>query len=68
MVEFVVEQQLRMRDVLAKLTSREEGQDMIEYALLAALIAIAAIAVIILVGPELKNLFQDVVNGLQKTS
>ena len=68
MVEFVVEQQLRMRDVLAKLTSREEGQDMIEYALLAALIAIAAIAVIILVGPELKNLFQDVVNGLKKTS
>src|SRR5438067_2183195 len=42
----------------------EEGQDMIEYALLAALISIVAIAIIILVGPYLKNLFQDVVNGL----
>jgi Flp pilus assembly pilin Flp len=37
---------------------------MIEYALLAALISIVAIAIIILVGPYLKDLFQDVVNGL----
>jgi pilus assembly protein Flp/PilA len=42
----------------------EDGQDMIEYALLAALISIAAIAIVILVGPYLKDLFQDVVNGL----
>ena len=60
--------QMWLRDAIALVTRDEEGQDMIEYALLAALIAIAAIAVIILVGPELKNLFQDVVNGLQKTS
>jgi pilus assembly protein Flp/PilA len=53
-----------LRYRLVALVDRDEGQDMIEYALLAALIAIAAIAVIILVGPELKNLFQDVVNGL----
>ena len=37
---------------------------MIEYALLAALISIVAIAVIVLIGPYLKNLFQDVVNAL----
>lgn len=41
----------------------DEGQDMIEYALLAALISIAAIAIIVLVGPSLQNMFQDVVNG-----
>jgi Flp pilus assembly pilin Flp len=44
--------------------NREDGQDMIEYALLAALISIVAIAVIILIGPYLQNLFQDVVNAL----
>jgi pilus assembly protein Flp/PilA len=50
--------------MISSLTSREEGQDMIEYALLAALISIVAIAIIILIGPYLKDLFQDVVNGL----
>jgi pilus assembly protein Flp/PilA len=56
--------EMRLRDWLKRLTEREEGQDMIEYALLAALISIVAIAVIILIGPYLKNLFQDVVNAL----
>ena len=68
MLELMVAQQVKVRSMIENLFNREEGQDMIEYALLAALIAIAAIAVIILVGPELKNLFQDVVNGLKKTS
>ena len=56
--------QLKLRDTLTALTQPEEGQDMIEYALLAALISIVAIAIIVLVGPYLKDLFQDVVNGL----
>ncbi len=60
----MVAQEISLREKIARLAEREEGQDMIEYALLAALIAIAAIAVIILVGPYLKNIFQDVVNGL----
>jgi Flp pilus assembly pilin Flp len=46
---------------------KEEGQDMIEYALLAALISIVAIAVILLIGPYLVDLFQDVVNALGTT-
>jgi pilus assembly protein Flp/PilA len=61
---FLVEQQNKIRELIASLTSREEGQDMVEYALLAALISIVAIAIIILIGPYLKDLFQDVVNGL----
>jgi pilus assembly protein Flp/PilA len=56
--------QTKIQQMISSLTSREEGQDMIEYALLAALISIVAIAIIILVGPYLKDLFQDVVNGL----
>jgi pilus assembly protein Flp/PilA len=61
---FLVEQELKVRALLQSLVTREEGQDMVEYALLAALISIVAIAIILLVGPYLKNLFQDVVNGL----
>lgn len=67
LIEFAVAQQMKLKEILDSLTARlerEEGQDMIEYALLAALISIVAIAVIILVGPYLRNLFQDVVNAL----
>jgi pilus assembly protein Flp/PilA len=65
--EFVIAQQNKLRDLIETLTSREEGQDMVEYALLAALISIVAIAIIILLGPYLKDLFQDVVNALGTT-
>ncbi len=68
MLEFAVEQELKVRELVANLVEKEEGQDMVEYALLAALIAISAIAIIILVGPEIKKLFQDVINGLKSTS
>lgn len=61
---FLVVQQTRLQALIARLNEREEGQDMVEYALLAALISIVAIAIIILIGPYLKDLFQDVVNGL----
>ena len=70
MIEFAVAQQMKLQDMLQTLVARlerEEGQDMIEYALLAALISIVAIAIILLVGPYLKNLFQDVVNALGTT-
>ena len=67
MVAFALAQQLRLQETLARLLNREEGQDMIEYALLAALISIVAIAIIVLIGPYLKDLFQDVVNGLAHT-
>ena len=64
MTHFVIEQQNKLRDMISALQNREEGQDMVEYALLAALISIVAIAIIILLGPYLKDLFQDVVNSL----
>ncbi len=70
MTDIAVTWTLKLRDILDSLSARlerEEGQDMIEYALLAALISIVAIAVILLVGPYLKNLFQDVVSALGTT-
>ena len=64
MAHLAITVQSKLQQMINSLTSQEEGQDMIEYALLAALISIVAIAIIILVGPYLKDLFQDVVNGL----
>jgi Flp pilus assembly pilin Flp len=62
--EFIVAQQTRLQEMIDSLRTREEGQDMIEYALLAALISIVAIVIILLIGPYLRDLFQDVVNAL----
>jgi pilus assembly protein Flp/PilA len=66
-IGFAVAQQTKLKELVFHLFNREEGQDMIEYALLAALISIVAIAIILLVGPYLDNLFKDVVNALGTT-
>ena len=64
MTELYTNAQITIANLVERLTNREEGQDMIEYALLAALISIVAIAVILLIGPQLNTVFQRVVNGL----
>jgi pilus assembly protein Flp/PilA len=64
MTELMTTAQLKLRELVERLTNKEEGQDMVEYALLAALISIVAIAIIVLIGPYLQDLFQDIVNGL----
>ena len=64
MTQFLVTQENKLRELIARLTDREEGQDMVEYALLAALISIVAIAIIILLGPYIQNLFRDVINAV----
>lgn len=43
---------------------REEGQDLIEYALLAALIAVGAVTILGTVNGEINGVFQDVVDAL----
>ena len=65
-----------MTDVFARLfkavstfaenhTERDErGATMVEYAILVATISIAAIAIILLIGPQLIVIFQAVVNAL----
>jgi len=42
----------------------EDGQGLIEYVLIAALISIAAIAVIVLIGPQITSRFQEVNDAL----
>lgn len=46
---------------------REEGQGLVEYALILVLVAIVVIAILILIGPQIANVFSQVTNGLQST-
>lgn len=42
----------------------EEGQGLVEYALIIALVVIVVIAVLALLGPAISNIFQNIVNKL----
>ena len=46
---------------------REEGQGLVEYALILVLVAIVVIAILMLVGPQVANIFSQLTNGLQST-
>jgi pilus assembly protein Flp/PilA len=46
---------------------REEGQGLVEYALILVLVAIVVIAILMLVGPQVANIFSKVTSGLQTT-
>lgn len=44
--------------------NQEEGQGMVEYALIIALVAIIAIAGLVLLGPVVRDLFTDIAGEL----
>jgi pilus assembly protein Flp/PilA len=46
----------------------EEGATMVEYGLLVACISIAAIAALLLIGPQLVIIFQTVLNALTQAN
>jgi pilus assembly protein Flp/PilA len=46
---------------------REKGQGLVEYALILVLVAIVVIAILLLVGPQIANIFSKVTNGLGAT-
>ena len=43
---------------------REEGQGLVEYALILVLVAIVVIAVLLLLGPIVGNVFSEIISGL----
>lgn len=45
--------------------TREEGQGLVEYALILVLVAIVVIAILTLLGPQIGNIFSQIVNALQ---
>jgi len=56
-----------IRSYYQSLKNKEEGVTMIEYGLLAALIAVALIVTIVLVKDALEGTFSDVATGLNNT-
>ena len=44
--------------------SREDGQGLVEYALILVLVAIIVIAVLILLGPQIGNVFSRIIDAL----
>ncbi len=46
---------------------REKGQGLVEYALILVLVAIVVIAILMLLGPQIANVFSKVTNGLATT-
>jgi pilus assembly protein Flp/PilA len=46
---------------------REEGQGLVEYALILVLVAIVVIAILALLGPQIANIFSQVTSGLGGT-
>ena len=43
---------------------REKGQGLVEYALILVLVAIVVIAVLLLLGPAIGNVFSQIVNAI----
>jgi pilus assembly protein Flp/PilA len=46
--------------VLVRMFSRTRGQGMLEYALIIALVAVVVIASLVLLGPQINNIFNSV--------
>lgn len=46
----------------------EEGQAMVEYGLIIALIAIVVIGALIILGPKIADLFNDAADNLESTN
>ena len=61
---------IRMQELAARakahLTDREEGQGMVEYALILVLIAVVVIIILSVVGKQVNNVFSNVSNGLNQ--
>lgn len=49
------------------LYSREEkGQGLTEYAIILALVAVVVVAILVVLGPQVANLYSRVTNGLER--
>jgi pilus assembly protein Flp/PilA len=58
---------IRLREFMArKVHKDEEGQGMVEYALILVLIAIVVIVILQVVGKQVNNVFSNISNGLSQ--
>jgi pilus assembly protein Flp/PilA len=52
-------------DYLKAIVSNKKGQGMVEYGLIISLIAVAVIAALVILGPKIANLFNNVSNSIK---
>lgn len=57
-----------MRYLIKWFKEEESGQSMVEYGLLIALIAVVVIAALLVLGPTIGNMFNNVSNNLTATT
>jgi pilus assembly protein Flp/PilA len=53
-----------MKNIMISLVRDEQGQDLIEYALLAGLIAVICVGAVTLAGQKVSSLFSKVANSI----
>jgi pilus assembly protein Flp/PilA len=51
-----------------RITSEDDGATAVEYGLLVGLIAVAIVATLLLLGPQLKTVFTNVTSGLTQAN
>ena len=49
---------------MLQLRNRQKGQGLVEYALIIALVAIVVIAILVLMGPQIGDIFSNITHGL----
>lgn len=61
---------LRLQELAARarerVVNREDGQGMVEYALILVLIAVVVIVILSVVGKQVNNVFSNISNGLNQ--
>ena len=60
----IFEENLEMKQLMTNLLKDESGQDLIEYALIAALIALVAITALTSVGTKVSSVLTDIATSL----
>ena len=59
---------LNVRTKIAQAIARQEGQGLVEYALIIVLVAIAVIIAVMALGTQLQTVFKTIVNNLGTAS
>ncbi|GAB2528211.1 Flp family type IVb pilin [Paramicrobacterium agarici] len=65
MLSLFVTLQSFVSSVKGRLSREESGATAVEYGLLVGLIAVAIVGTLILLGPQLQDLFETVLNGVK---
>jgi pilus assembly protein Flp/PilA len=55
---------LSVKEAIMLFLPREEGQGLVEYALILVLVAIVVIAILLLLGPVIGNVFSNIVGNI----